>query len=118
MLARDRVGKKPLYYAERGGALAFASELAALLEDAEIPRDVDHHALDAFLAYRWVPAPHDRVPRGAQAAAGRAPWSSRTDARRSRATGGSTSRASAGRRSREVHEELREQHPRRHRADG
>ena len=29
----------------------------ALLEDDEIPRDVDHRALDAFLAYRWVPAP-------------------------------------------------------------
>ena len=57
LLARDRVGKKPLYYAERAGALSFASELAALLEDPEVSRDVDHRALDAFLAYRWVPAP-------------------------------------------------------------
>ncbi len=57
LLARDRVGKKPLYYAERPGALSFASELAALLQDQGIPRDVDHTALDAYLAYRWVPAP-------------------------------------------------------------
>ena len=57
LLARDRVGKKPLYYAERGGTLSFASELAALLADDAIPREVDHRALDAFLAYRWVPAP-------------------------------------------------------------
>jgi asparagine synthase (glutamine-hydrolysing) len=57
LLARDRVGKKPLYYAERNGTLSFASELAAVLEDAEIPREVDHQALDAFLAYRWVPTP-------------------------------------------------------------
>ena len=57
LLARDRVGKKPLCYAERDGVLSFASELAALLQDPEIPRDVDHQALDGFLAYRWVPAP-------------------------------------------------------------
>jgi asparagine synthase (glutamine-hydrolysing) len=57
LLARDRVGKKPLYYAEYAGNLSFASELAALLQDDQVPRDVDHQALDAFLAYRWVPAP-------------------------------------------------------------
>jgi asparagine synthase (glutamine-hydrolysing) len=57
MLARDRVGKKPLYYSKRDGALSFASELAAILQDPEVPRDVDHQALDAYLAYRWVPAP-------------------------------------------------------------
>jgi asparagine synthase (glutamine-hydrolysing) len=57
LLGRDRVGKKPLYYAERGGVISFASELAALLEDPGIPRAVDHQALDAFLAYRWVPSP-------------------------------------------------------------
>jgi asparagine synthase (glutamine-hydrolysing) len=57
LLARDRVGKKPLYYAEGGGTLSFASELAALMADDAIAREVDHRALDAFLAYRWVPAP-------------------------------------------------------------
>lgn len=57
LLARDRVGKKPLYYAHRGDELSFASELGALLQDERVPRDVDHQALDAYLAYRWVPAP-------------------------------------------------------------
>ncbi|HEX5194065.1 MAG TPA: asparagine synthase (glutamine-hydrolyzing) [Solirubrobacteraceae bacterium] len=57
LLARDRVGKKPLYYAERDGGLAFASELRALLEDPTIPREVDPVALDGFLAYGYVPAP-------------------------------------------------------------
>ncbi|HTV21934.1 MAG TPA: asparagine synthase (glutamine-hydrolyzing), partial [Polyangiaceae bacterium] len=57
LLARDRVGKKPLFYCERPGALSFASELTALMQDAEVPRDVDHHALDAYLALGYVPAP-------------------------------------------------------------
>lgn len=57
-LARDRVGKKPLYYAELPRSLTFASELGALLEDGDIPTDVDHRALDAYLAYQYVPAPH------------------------------------------------------------
>lgn len=57
VLARDRVGKKPLYYSDRAAAFSFASELAALMRDPEIPRDADPVALDAYLAYRWVPAP-------------------------------------------------------------
>ena len=39
VLARDRLGIKPLYYAERGGRLAFASELKAVLVDPEVDRD-------------------------------------------------------------------------------
>jgi asparagine synthase (glutamine-hydrolysing) len=57
LLARDRVGKKPLFYSERAGALSFASELRALMADPEIPREVDHRALDSYLAYGCVPAP-------------------------------------------------------------
>ena len=57
LIARDRVGKKPLFYSDRNGVLTFASELAALLEDHEIPRDIDHGALDAYLTYLYVPAP-------------------------------------------------------------
>jgi asparagine synthase (glutamine-hydrolysing) len=57
VLARDRVGKKPLFYSLRDGALSFASELRALVADGEIPRDLDHEALDAYLALRWIPAP-------------------------------------------------------------
>lgn len=58
LLARDRVGKKPLYYSLHDGNLSFASELGALMADPEVPRTVDHRALDAYLAYRWVPGPH------------------------------------------------------------
>src|SRR6185503_13151762 len=57
LLARDRVGKKPLFYSERDGALSFASELGALLRDEEIPREIDHRALDSYLTYLYVPAP-------------------------------------------------------------
>jgi asparagine synthase (glutamine-hydrolysing) len=57
VLARDRVGKKPLFFCQRREGISFASELAALLEDREIQRTPDHSALDAYLAFRWVPAP-------------------------------------------------------------
>ena len=56
-LARDRVGKKPLFYSYRGGVLSFASELQALMQDPEITRDVDPEAIDAYLAYGYIPAP-------------------------------------------------------------
>ncbi len=57
LLARDRVGKKPLFYSHRPQALSFASELRSLLQDPEVPREVDYQALDCFLAYQYVPAP-------------------------------------------------------------
>jgi asparagine synthase (glutamine-hydrolysing) len=56
-LARDRIGKKPLFYSFRGGALSFASEMQALLQDPAVPRDIDLAAIDAYLAYGYVPAP-------------------------------------------------------------
>lgn len=55
MLARDRVGKKPLYYAHNGDALLFASEPRAILLDPSVPREVDPRALDAFLVNQYVP---------------------------------------------------------------
>lgn len=54
-LARDRVGKKPLYYAHVRGSLIFASEPRAILADPSVPRDVDPRALDAFLVNQYVP---------------------------------------------------------------
>jgi len=57
LLARDRIGKKPLFYNLRDGALSFASELPALLQDPEVPRGICPQALDAYLAYGYVPAP-------------------------------------------------------------
>ena len=57
LVARDRVGKKPLFYALGPEGLTFASELRALLEDRTIPRELDTSAVDSFLAYGYVPAP-------------------------------------------------------------
>jgi asparagine synthase (glutamine-hydrolysing) len=57
LLARDRVGKKPLLYTVNDGALSWASEMQALLQDTQIPRAVDHVALDQYLALGYVPAP-------------------------------------------------------------
>ena len=42
LLARDRIGKKPVYYALRRNALSFGSELSAVLADAEVDRALDH----------------------------------------------------------------------------
>ena len=57
LLARDRVGKKPLFYSLRGGVLSFASELRALLQDPGVERRIDPAAIDAYLAFGYVPAP-------------------------------------------------------------
>lgn len=57
LLARDRFGKKPLYYREHPHGLEFASELTALLEHPDIPRLLDMEALGAYLLHEYVPAP-------------------------------------------------------------
>ena len=57
LLARDRVGKKPLFYCLRNGVLSFSSELRSLMCDPEIPRELDHNALDCYYAYQYVPSP-------------------------------------------------------------
>jgi asparagine synthase (glutamine-hydrolysing) len=57
LLARDRMGKKPLYYWEHDGALYFASELKALLAIPGFERRLDLAALHHFLSYKHVPHP-------------------------------------------------------------
>lgn len=57
LLARDRFGIKPLYYALRDGRISFASELKALLREPSFSREVDPEALHAFLAFNSIPAP-------------------------------------------------------------
>ncbi|HQR35356.1 MAG TPA: asparagine synthetase B, partial [Blastocatellia bacterium] len=57
LLARDRVGKKPLYFAEVGGALIFGSELKALLEHPAMSREIDPLAVADYFSYQFVPAP-------------------------------------------------------------
>ncbi len=57
-LARDRVGKKPLYYTlTPRGTLVFGSELKSLLEHPEVEREVSPEALDAYLTLGYVPDP-------------------------------------------------------------
>jgi asparagine synthase (glutamine-hydrolysing) len=57
-LARDRAGKKPLYYAlTPRGTLVFGSELKSLLEHPEIERTVNPEAVDAYLTFGYVPDP-------------------------------------------------------------
>lgn len=57
VLARDRIGKKPLYYLQDSKRLIFGSELKALLEVPGISRDMDCQALDAYLSFGYVPSP-------------------------------------------------------------
>jgi asparagine synthase (glutamine-hydrolysing) len=57
-LARDRLGKKPLFWARAGERLVFGSEPRVVLQDPDVPRDVDLRAIDAFLVNQYVP--HDR----------------------------------------------------------
>ena len=57
LLARDRVGKKPLYYVHDDDRLLFASELKALLVDASVKRALSVEALDDYLTFGSVPAP-------------------------------------------------------------
>jgi asparagine synthase (glutamine-hydrolysing) len=58
VLARDRLGVKPLYYAELPGVgVVFGSELKALLEDPDVPREWRPDAVDAYLTLLYIPAP-------------------------------------------------------------
>jgi asparagine synthase (glutamine-hydrolysing) len=54
-LARDRFGKKPIYYAETPSGFWFASEIKVLFEHPEISAEVERSRIPAFLAYRYVP---------------------------------------------------------------
>lgn len=57
-VARDRLGVKPLYYSLWGKQFAFASEIKALMEHPEVPRDLDLDALDLYLTFRIIPQPY------------------------------------------------------------
>ena len=55
-MARDRLGKKPLYYHLGRERLVFGSEIKSLLCDPSVPRELDEEALDLYLSLRYVPA--------------------------------------------------------------
>jgi asparagine synthase (glutamine-hydrolysing) len=56
-LARDRLGKKPLYYFHNGPALVFGSEIKCLLSYPGVPRKFDRTILPLYLTYGYIPAP-------------------------------------------------------------
>jgi asparagine synthase (glutamine-hydrolysing) len=57
VLARDRLGKKPLYYSVRGSRIVFGSELKALIAHGGVPGELDSESLVQYLACEYVPSP-------------------------------------------------------------
>lgn len=58
ILARDRMGQKPLYWTYQKGMLIFASEMKAILAHPDVDPKLDSSSLSKYLAYEYVPAPH------------------------------------------------------------
>ena len=61
LLARDRMGIKPLYYHLQGKDIYFGSELKCILLHPEVPRKIDATGLSCFLSLNWVPGPYTLV---------------------------------------------------------
>ena len=57
VLARDRLGKKPLFYALSDDGLTFGSELNVVLQDDSVPTEIDERAVDMYLSFLFVPQP-------------------------------------------------------------
>lgn len=57
ILARDRLGIKPLFYAQYNNSLVFASEMKAILQRREFSREMDENALAAYFTLSYIPAP-------------------------------------------------------------
>lgn len=57
LLARDRMGEKPVYLYETNGSLLFASEMKALLASGLVPFDLDPNAINLYFHYQYVPEP-------------------------------------------------------------
>jgi len=56
-IARDRIGKKPLYYLQTGRTFVFASEIKSILQDESFQRRPDYNAIHHYLTYQYVPSP-------------------------------------------------------------
>lgn len=61
VLARDRMGEKPLFHAQAAGLFLFASELSSILAHPAIRREIDPAALRDYLALEYVPAPRSLI---------------------------------------------------------
>src|SRR2546427_5931718 len=61
LLARDRMGEKPLYLYEQDGQLLFTSELKALLSSGIVPFELDAKAIDLYFHYQFVPEPQTPI---------------------------------------------------------
>ncbi|MFZ5559795.1 MAG: asparagine synthase (glutamine-hydrolyzing) [Patescibacteria group bacterium] len=57
ILARDRLGKKPLYYTLQNNTFIFASELKALISHPSVKKELDFNSLNKYLTYEYIPAP-------------------------------------------------------------
>lgn len=57
LIARDRIGKKPLYYLKTDKQFAFASEIKAILTLPNVPKDIRLDAVHDFFAYQYIPDP-------------------------------------------------------------
>lgn len=56
-LARDRVGKKPLFYYKDNDHFIFASELKSILLDTAVKREISHESISYYLSFGYIPAP-------------------------------------------------------------
>ena len=61
LIARDRLGEKPLVWFESRGKIVFASEMRALAAHPDAPREIDRDAVALFLQHRFVPAPRTAI---------------------------------------------------------
>ena len=57
LIARDRVGKKPLLYCHEGDKFCFASEFSSLLESGMVDREINREAVDSYLTLGYIPSP-------------------------------------------------------------
>jgi len=57
LLAKDRIGKKPLYYAQINGTIVFGSEIKCILEYLGTNPEINYEAIDLFLTYQYIPSP-------------------------------------------------------------
>lgn len=57
-LCRDRIGIKPLCYHWNGQSLTFASEIKSILQDPEVPKNIDGDSLNLYLTFNYIPTPY------------------------------------------------------------